>query len=124
MGIQPKPIQWERIKFKGIPLTVSDRAHVIYKGRFLKQHDFNGYNYVCVRAKSIPVHHIVCKAFKSNYTYKCVPNHLDGNKKNNNASNFRCGTHRDNIIHAHNMGLIKRGRDLWKGVPRKFKTFS
>ena len=114
---------WKQIKWKGIPFTVSDTGRVKYRYyghrlRSLKQHDSNGYNVVCAGARTISVHHLVCKAFKSNYTYSCIPNHLDCNKKNNRASNLRCGTQADNVRHAVKNGLIQKGRALWKDVTK------
>lgn len=109
---------WRKVLYKGTLFTVSEYGNVIHKGRFKQRHDCNGYYFVFCEAKKFPIHHLVCKAFKSDYTYKCIPNHLDANKHNNHYSNFKCGTLIENIKHAHALGLVKKGRELWKDVTK------
>ena len=59
------------------------------------------------------VHRIVAEVFVPNpYGYSEV-NHKDGNKKNNCAANLEWVTHKRNIEHARETGLIKnRGRKI------------
>ena len=117
-------VEWRKIKYKGIKLAVSDTGRVRYCGISIKQHqNSGGYLYVCLKAQRLLVHHLVCKAFKRNYTYKCVINHLDTNKKNNHASNLKCGTQLDNVKHAHELDLFWKGRRLWKDVTHSIKKW-
>lgn len=114
-------VSWKTIKYRGVKVKVSDTGRVFHKGKVSKKYDLNGYWYVSLPhnftgRNMVAIHHLVCKAFKSNYTYSCIPNHLDANKKNNNASNLKCGTHSDNVRHAHKMGLVQKGKEMWKGI--------
>lgn len=122
-------VTWKKVKWHNIQFTVSDTGRVMYKGRPAKKYELGGYWYTNVHGRQlVPFHHLIAKAFKSNYTYKCIPNHLDCNKKNNKASNLRCGTRSDNTKHAYKMGVIQNGREHWKDVtrrsfPNKFTDF-
>lgn len=53
------------------------------------------------------VHRLVASIYLSNPKgYKEV-NHIDGDKTNNSVSNLEWCSRRDNIMHAHNTGLVK-----------------
>lgn len=113
-------ILWKDIVYKGIRVSVSNYGNVKQCRKTKYKYDCNGYWYVSCNAKSLPVHHLVAKAFCSGYKYKCIPNHLDGNKKNNFYKNLKCGTRSDNVRHAYKIGLVQRGRILWAGINKKF----
>lgn len=64
------------------------------------------------------VHRLVLEAFKPHVNMNDLEvNHMDGNKLNNHLTNLEWVTARDNILHAHDIGLINiRGEDNPKAV--------
>lgn len=88
-------------------------------GMELKQRESNcGYMRVGLRngndrQKSLLVHRIVAKAFVNGFKDCLVVNHIDGDKKNNHASNLEWVTPSENNIHAFVSGLAtaKKGND-------------
>lgn len=54
------------------------------------------------------VHWMVAEAFIGPRPEGHEINHKDGDKKNNHVSNLEYVTHRDNMRHAHDSGLVKR----------------
>ncbi len=73
-----------------------DRCGYLYV-RLLKE-----YKYIM---KSM--HRLVAIHFIDNIHNKIEVNHIDGNKKNNNALNLEWVTHSENIKHAYMIGLLK-----------------
>lgn len=75
----------------------------------------DGYEYVTLRLnhkkRSFRVHRLVAEAFVPNPNNLPEVNHIDGNKTNNKSTNLEWCSHRDNIEHALNTGLIKIGED-------------
>lgn len=74
----------------------------------------DGYIFVTIHGKQIPVHRLVALAFVSNEQEKPEVNHIDGNKQNNFALNLEWATRKENQIHAVKNGL----------QPKKTKTYS
>lgn len=55
------------------------------------------------------IHILVASAFIPNPNNKLEVNHKDGNKANNAASNLEWATRKENLEHAYNTGLKRRG---------------
>jgi hypothetical protein len=60
------------------------------------------------------VHRIVALTFIPNPENKKCVNHIDGNKSNNHPSNLEWCTYKENIKHAHDTGLIIKGKGVAK----------
>ncbi len=61
------------------------------------------------------VHRLVAAAFLGPIPWWAIVDHVDGNKLNNNADNLRFLTLQENVLQAHKLGLVKRGR-IRKGM--------
>lgn len=80
----------------------------IQSSRLMKKNINNkGYERVTIKGKQMSVHRIVCMAFISNYENKCVVNHKNGIKNDNNIKNLEWATCRENSIHYHSSNAIK-----------------
>lgn len=80
----------------------------ILKGRITKR----GYYQVCIKinGKFINqyIHRLVAQAWLSNDNNYTNVNHKDGDKSNNTVENLEWVTASENIIHAHQTGLISK----------------
>lgn len=96
-------------------------------GRILKVGD-NGYGYAFVslnsgrkNTKNHYVHRLVADAFipHSSDPKATEVNHMDGNKRNNNATNLEWVTRKENAVHGYATGLLRgrRGAEHWKSIP-------
>ena len=66
-------------------------------GELLKKHNHpKGYDQVYFAGHTFLVHKIVCEAFHENPDNKPCVDHIDGNKKNNAASNLRWVSYSEN----------------------------
>ena len=52
------------------------------------------------------VHRLIAETFIPNPDNKRTVNHIDGNKLNNKVDNLEWATHRENLAHARNIGLV------------------
>jgi hypothetical protein len=68
------------------------------------------------KVKCFSIHRLVASAFIENPDNKPQVNHIDGNKRNNNAYNLEWVTGSENMKHAHSTGLI----DSLNGVSSRF----
>lgn len=81
------------------------RNGTIKQNKILKPNtDKGGYSYVCLHkkgtTKTIKVHRLVASEFVKNPQNKPEVNHIDGNKKNNEASNLEWVTSSENQLHS------------------------
>ena len=79
-------------------------------GRIFKElHPVTGeYERVAAGGKLYGVHRLVAEAFCEKTNGKTTVNHIDGNKRNNNADNLEWCTPRENVQHAYKTGLVKK----------------
>lgn len=92
---------------------VSNTGKVINKyGRFISVY-YDRYGYQLLngifngKKKPKTIHRIVATLFIDNPNNKPCVNHIDGNKKNNNASNLEWCTYSENNTHSYKIGLSK-----------------
>jgi len=76
----------------------------------------DGYIFVTLHGKQIPLHRIVAKLFHGqDYKDGLVVNHIDGNKQNNFADNLEWVTQSDNVKHSIENGLQPKSVSTYKG---------
>ena len=110
---------WEKIVVDGIKTnySISNTGFVRNDntGNYLKQKTHMcGYLTVGIsipgekaKQRTMRVHRLVAEAFIPNPDNKRTVNHKDGNKKNNNVENLEWMTHKENIQHAIDNGLMQ-----------------
>lgn len=93
------------------------------KGRLKTPSESNGYYSLPLYSgrdnyRNFLVHRLVAEAFVENPdpSTKTQVNHIDGNTRNNNASNLEWVTPSENIQHAHKLGLFDK-----EGATRNYK---
>ena len=76
----------------------------------------DGYIFVTIHGKQIPLHRIICGAFHGDtFVDGNVVNHIDGNKQNNFADNLEWVTQKENIAHSIANGFQPKGLSSYKG---------
>lgn len=72
-----------------------------------------GYQFTCLfmngKQKNLAVHRIVALSFIPNEKNKPEVNHKDCNRLNNNVENLEWSTRKENVLHAYNLGLYRKG---------------
>ena len=96
----------------GVTRTGKVYSHKSGKWKPLKpQKDTDGYEQVRLskngKSRLTFVHRLVADTFIPKQEGYNEVNHIDGNKLNNRADNLEWCTRRENVLHAHNTGLIK-----------------
>ncbi len=81
------------------------------KSRILKfRHDGSGYRRVNLYGKDLSIHRLVAMVYMSDFDSNLEVNHIDGDILNNNLENLEMVTHKENMQHAHRIGLVKVSR--------------
>jgi hypothetical protein len=109
-----------------------DRYYIDHKGEIydlkrntiIKQHLNTGYKRVSLRTrdnhqKSYYVHVLVAISFLGDKSSDMTVNHKDGDKVNNSIYNLEWVSHRENMKHAINIGLIKNKKSYDKETVKK-----
>lgn len=81
-----------------------------HNGKHIKSHkSYNGYLRVPINVDkkrlTFSVHRLVALTFIPNPKNLPTVNHIDGNKQNNNMDNLEWASVKDNVLHAHKIGL-------------------
>jgi hypothetical protein len=89
-------------------ITLTGKVFDLEKMKWLKlTKRLDGYHVVGLNQKLYLVHRLIAETFISKIEGKNVINHIDGDKSNNNIFNIEWATQKENIAHAHNIGLCK-----------------
>ena len=107
--------RWKIFEIYGFTFWVSDQGNVMNwaTGKYMYLRP-NAEGYLTVRrqkdhsSRSIRVHRMVADCFVENPDNKPHVNHKDGVKYNNHYTNLEWVTHKENIQHAHDIGLVCR----------------
>ena len=86
----------------------------LHTGRIMKANvNRDGYALITLYKNSTPktyqVHRLVAKAFIKDDAERTQVNHINGNKLNNNLTNLEYVTRSENLQHAYDTGLKKKG---------------
>ena len=96
--------------------VLSKKRNIILRSSFNLSHGMNAYKFVSLckysKYKHITIHRLVAQAFIPNPFNKPYINHKDGIKTNNSIENLEWVTNSENMLHAHETGLVplKKGR--------------
>jgi hypothetical protein len=103
-------IEWKDIE--GCPGYLISNEGIVKnpKGRLLYGSDKDGYIRTFVGYKPMRAHRLVALAFVKNPNNYNEVNHIDGNKKNNHASNLEWCSRSHNTKHSFEIGLNKARR--------------
>ena len=99
--VNPENEQWKCLEYKGTKIEVSNLGRIRNTVGRIVGYDTNaGYEAVCINVDTIPVHRIVCMAWKPiEHPEMFVVNHIDNNGKNNRIENLEWVTQGDNVRH-------------------------
>ena len=70
------------------------------------------------------IHRLVAESFVANINNYKIVNHINGNKKDNRASNLEWCTCKHNIREAFRLGLSKNKKGVGNGRSKKVKQFT
>ena len=94
--------------WKGKYIAYPDGKIFTLRGRLVKGSESKGgYRHFVIDGGDISFHRIVASLFVPNPDNKPQVNHIDGNPRNNHASNLEWVTNQENIQHAFRTGLHK-----------------
>lgn len=82
----------------------------ILKLSYTGTHDYASYRF---QGKTYRIHRVVARAFIPNPENKPCVNHIDNNSKNNCVSNLEWCTHKENMLHASKIGMMKGNGNLY-----------
>lgn len=104
---------WEKID---TDYEVSNQGRIRHGNRILSGSLHNdGYIFVTIHGKQIPLHRLIATAFIPNTEQKPEVNHKDGNKQNNSLINLEWTTRKENQAHAIRNGLQPKCTKTYTG---------
>jgi len=133
----PKTLMSYFTKNKEIKLLeFSDKYYVHKEGFIIEKNGYikptmvdNNYRRISLRVNGVDkkyfLHVLIAETFLRKKESHETVNHIDGNSFNNNLTNLEIIPHKENVIHAHKIGLVKREAkikitDLCKNIDLEF----
>lgn len=104
-------------RIRGMKRTVNNNIHGGVRtidSRIRKQFVLpNGYHTIVLyyKSKTLYVHRLIAETFLDNPTNLPQVNHKDGIKSNNSLINLEWCTAKENINHAHKLGIMRWGKN-------------
>ena len=106
--------EWKEIQYG---YEISNQGRVKNpKGKILGGNTHkDGYRFITIKGKQMPIHRIVAESFIENEYNKPFVNHKDGNKMNNSVDNLEWVTQQENIQHSYKNKLQPSKVKTYKG---------
>lgn len=103
----------EITNYPGYKITRNGQVWSEKSKRFLKLRSDRGYLRIYIYGlngirRNVRIHRLVAETYLPNPNNLKTVNHIDGNKSNNDVSNLEWLSHKDNMKHAYDEGLIIR----------------
>ena len=109
---------WAKVVgFPSYEISNKGRLKSTYRKIMKPSKDRDGYLHTSLKKKNVFIHRLVLEAFVSPCPKGMICRHLDGNPTNNNVSNLKWGTYKEN-----HEDRVKHGRNIWLRGQRSQKN--